>query len=234
MIITLGDQTFPSKKAADCFLKLILDHGNGYVVTQEEFAVLDDLLSRHPEAETKRGCGVSTYFVDRAPKYHWQSCFHLMRTDGTCTDFSRHSCLKPDNARTAVLRALRDAVDEDILVAKKRKFEELGGKVRCPLTGLDLGWKDCHADHKQPQTFEMLGSAFVTALGMSFEEFKRLHIVHSDNSIPHLVDGMRIQFSTYHRSLANIHLICGLRNCSQAHEFRMNRTSDGYVSLAGL
>ena len=232
MQITLGTTTFPSKRAADSYLKLILAKGNGYVVTEEEFSVLNDLLSRHPEAEAKRGCGVSTFIVDRAPDYGWQCCFHVVRIDGSSTDFSRHACLRPDNSRTEGLRCLRDVVADDIQTAKRRKFDECGGTIRCPITGLDLDWKQCHADHEQPMTFEVICSTYVEGhLGISFDEFRRRHIVHGDNSIPHVVNSVKEEFKTYHNRMARIRLIHGVRNCSQAHQFRMSRSGDGYVTL---
>lgn len=232
MQITLGNIKFPSKIAADRYLKLILEKGNGYVVTEEEFSILDDLLSRHPEAKTKRGCGVWTFRVDRAPDFGWQSCFHVVRTDGSSTDFSRHACLKPDNARTEVFRCLRDVVANDIHKAKKRRFDECGGTIRCPITGIDLDWEHCHADHEQPNTFEVICTHFVEGhLALSFDEFRRRHVVHSDNSIPHVVEELIQEFTSYHHRLARIRLIHNLRNCSQAHQFRISRTGDGYVSL---
>jgi hypothetical protein len=232
MKITLGNTTFPSKRAADRHLLTIINKGNGYVVTEEEFSVLNDLLNRHPEAESKRGCGVSTFIVDRAPDHAWQSCFHVVRIDGSSTDFSRHACLKPDNSRTEVLRCLRDVVAEDIQAAKRRMFDERGGTIKCPITGLYLDWKQCHADHEQPMTFEVICSTFVEGhLGITFDEFRRRYIVHVDNSVPHIVDGLNHEFTTYHKRMARIRLIHGVRNCSQAHQFRLSRTQDGYLSI---
>ena len=232
MKITLGEMTFPSKISADRYLRGILTKGNGYVVTQDEFLVLNDLLSRHPEAEAKRGCGVSTFMVDRAPGYAWQSCFHVVRMDGTSTDFSRHACLKPDNPKTEVLRCLRDVVADDIQTAKRRLFDERGGTIRCPITGIDLGWEQCHADHEAPMTFEVICTTYVEGhVGMSFDDFRSRHVVHADNSVPHVREDMRREFASYHHRVARIRLIHGLRNCSQAHQFRMSRTEDGYVSL---
>ena len=232
MQITLGGTTFPSKIAADRYLKLVLAKGNGYVVTENEFSLLNDLLNRHPEAETKRGCGVSTFIVDRAPEYGWQSCFHVVRIDGSSTDFSKNACLRPDNPRTEVLSCLRRVVADDIQAAKKRMFDERGGMITCPITGIDLSWEQCHADHEQPMTFEVICTCYVEGhQGISFDEFRRRYVVHADNSTPRVVDEQRQEFAKYHNRIARIRLIHGLRNCSQAHQFRMLRSRDGYVSL---
>ena len=232
MQITLGGVAFPSKAAADRYLKLILAKGDGYVVTEAEFAVLNDLLSRHPEAEAKRGCGVATFIVAPAPDHGWQLCLHVVRTDGSSTDFSRHACLKPDNARTESLRCLRAVVAADIQAAKRRMFDKSGGAIKCPLTGLALAWEQCHADHEQPMTFEVICTTYVEGnLAISFDEFRRRHILHADNAVPHVVAGVRDEFAAYHHRVARLRLIHGPRNCAQAHKFRMKRTRDGYVAL---
>jgi len=232
MQITLGGTVFSSKDAADKYLKLILANKNGYVVTEEEYAVLNDLLSRHPNATKKRGCGVSTFIVDASPKSPKDSCFYVVREDNSTTDFSKNKCLKPNNARTECLRCLRTVVEDDIKDAKKRMFDERQGFIECPHTGLKLGWEQCHADHEQPMTFEVICTTFVVGtMGLTFEEFQRKHIVREDNSVTRVTKGMSEQFAAYHHRVAKIRLIHGLRNCSQSHRFRMSRTNDGYLSL---
>lgn len=53
--------------------------------------ILTQLIVTHPRAADKVGPGVSYVYVDSAA--FGSRCFHIMRVDGTHTDFSYRKCL---------------------------------------------------------------------------------------------------------------------------------------------
>ena len=174
-----GDLFFTSKVAAtQHFQKVLTTQDRGIVSDPATVRALRDVFAKHPQADVKAGSvGISGFKIDFAPPpFGWQTCFHVVRSDGTSTDFSIKSCLTPQTAKGSVLRCLRYVVDGDILAAKKRAFEANGGAVVCPLTKMPLEWTDCHADHEQPLTFEVICLTFVTMKKLTFDEFDKQHI----------------------------------------------------------
>jgi hypothetical protein len=71
---------------------------NNMTVNQDmndyEFMVVDQCLrTAHPEAEKKIGCGVKTFQIRTHPE-HDSRCYSVMRTDGSCEDFSYRKCVE--------------------------------------------------------------------------------------------------------------------------------------------
>ena len=58
---------------------------------RSDFDFMMSVLSRHPNASSKIGCGVRGIYVARTS--YGSPCFHALRRDGTVTDFSYRKCL---------------------------------------------------------------------------------------------------------------------------------------------
>lgn len=64
------------------------------LTAEDEQAVVDNLLSHHPNAEDKIGCGIDSIMVDRHPQFRFSRSLFVVRTDGGHTDFSYKKCLR--------------------------------------------------------------------------------------------------------------------------------------------
>jgi len=71
-------------------------------LNKEEQALVQDLLQQgHHRAEEKIGCGVKHIKVGAHPDHPESRCFHLVRTDGTTTDFSYRKVPPPHTHTTS-------------------------------------------------------------------------------------------------------------------------------------
>ncbi|TBD80692.1 DCL family protein [Rhizobium ruizarguesonis] len=90
--VSIGEQTFSTRGAAEEFLKSILyRYEIGDLVDEKDSSVLSELLHRHPEASQKIGPGIESFHVRKAD--FGTRCFYVTRVDGTEEKFSARSCL---------------------------------------------------------------------------------------------------------------------------------------------
>ncbi|BBN04561.1 protein MpNRPD1 [Marchantia polymorpha subsp. ruderalis] len=77
-------------------LRLLLKSCNvgDTVDAESQKMLLQDVLIHHPRREEKFGCGVISVKVDNHPEYPSTKCFHVIRTDGSTSDFSYRKCLE--------------------------------------------------------------------------------------------------------------------------------------------
>ena len=155
--VRVGAWVFASQSdAQEMCSKLLAAYEIGQEICEDVAAeFLHALILRHPEAETKVGCGISRFYVDHDG--FKGKCFHLLRTDGTRTDFSFKSCIKPPTAKEEALAALRSEVCAQTQKVKADAFA--AGTVRCAVTGAVLTWESAHVDHVV--FFEQLVAAFL-------------------------------------------------------------------------
>jgi Protein of unknown function (DUF3223) len=91
--LTLGGKRFGTQKAANLFIKELLNREPLKVAVPEpHHSFLWDLLSRHPHAAEKIAGGIGHFTVEHA--LHGTRCFYLTRVDGTRTDFSYLKCTR--------------------------------------------------------------------------------------------------------------------------------------------
>lgn len=60
----------------------------------DEAIIVEKLLTYHPRAEDKIGCGLDAIMVDRHPQFRKSRCLFVVRTDGVWIDFSYQKCLR--------------------------------------------------------------------------------------------------------------------------------------------
>ena len=97
-MINIGELQFATKKAATEYFRGMLHRYwlDDERVNDADALSLDALLRWHPEAEEKRGVGVSYFFVQSSGA--WSTpCFFIRRVDGTEIDFSFRWCLRQVN-----------------------------------------------------------------------------------------------------------------------------------------
>jgi uncharacterized membrane protein YgcG len=93
--VRLGPKSFATPEEMIKYFSWIL---NNMTMNQDmndyEFSVVDECLRRaHPDAEKKIGCGVKTFQIRNHPE-HDTRCYMVLRTDGSCEDFSYRKCVE--------------------------------------------------------------------------------------------------------------------------------------------
>ncbi|XP_039808888.1 protein DCL homolog, chloroplastic-like [Panicum virgatum] len=70
-------------------------YGNGgFLSPNDEKVVVEKLLSYHPRADEKIGCGIDGIMVDRHRGFRFSRCLFVVRTNGDWEDFSYRKCLQ--------------------------------------------------------------------------------------------------------------------------------------------
>ncbi|PUZ69801.1 hypothetical protein GQ55_2G141700 [Panicum hallii var. hallii] len=70
-------------------------YGNGgFLSPNDEKVVVEKLLSYHPRADEKIGCGIDGIMVDRHHEFRFSRCLFVVRTNGDWEDFSYRKCLQ--------------------------------------------------------------------------------------------------------------------------------------------
>lgn len=93
--LTIGGESFPTRKAALLVIKELLNSQSLKVAVPEpHHSFLCALISLHPRAAEKSGKGIGHFTVEYAA--HGTRCFYLTRVDGTRTDFSYFKCVRGD------------------------------------------------------------------------------------------------------------------------------------------
>ena len=89
------------------------------------FLFFHDLLKNHPEYETKKGCGIDYFFIERNPimKKYYQTM--IKRTDGTVIDFSWVYCcqFKVRTNKDDLYRAKRETIKHDTIKFKQSQIK---------------------------------------------------------------------------------------------------------------
>lgn len=136
---TLGRHIFETKKA------MLATVGSWLKNEQVEFDALHDLIERHPDADQKIGCGIAQFKIGAGA--YGGKCFHLVRVDGSSTDFSYRKCVQGEPSRwVKVLQAARTAVADDIRCWRKEYFAKHPNPDGRRIGEFDL-------DHVAPHTF---------------------------------------------------------------------------------
>ncbi|CAL5065410.1 unnamed protein product [Urochloa decumbens] len=66
----------------------------GFLSPDDEKVVVEKLLSHHPRADEKIGCGLDGIMVDRHPEFRQSRCLFVVRTNGDWEDFSYRKCVR--------------------------------------------------------------------------------------------------------------------------------------------
>jgi hypothetical protein len=216
--IIIGDRIFKTQKEALGYYRCMLgQYRNNQIIQGQDSDDLAALLERHPEAVDKIGCGVKKFY--KAPTTKGTSCFWIERRDGTKTDFSFYSCVQ---AKTKSLYqefsdACREAVHDDLTLAKKKFFELYGddkGLVICEVTGESVAIYESHLDHKKPLTFQVIVRTFLQAQDINPSR-KMLSTGQDAQFTTTFVDQeIEAMFRNYHRKVADLRILKAKINLS--------------------
>lgn len=215
MKYTAGEFTWKSKKEAGVFFgQWLRDAIPVEVVTDSiQHGCLLDLISKHPDAEQKIGCGIYRFEIRSNPVFQNQNTFYLTRKDGTDADFSFRSCIsgKSKTAWAMFCSAARNAISDQIIVFKTAAFLSVTDPL-CALTGDHVTWGSCHVDHVIE--FSELLRLFVQDYSIDIEsEVKAsadLQILSEFSS-----DHVRANWVDYHRRHAELRITTAAANLAR-------------------
>lgn len=207
MKYTVGGIEFASKKEAhrcigtwlkDACPVVQISDGSGFVFLQ-------DLISRHPEAEKKIGCGINRFEIRQNPAFACQNTFYLIRSDNTETDFSFRSCLsgRKNSKYADFCRAARNAIREQIVVFKTAQFLSID-RPRCGITGAELDFERCHVDHVA--TFDSILKTFIQLNDIDVEASVSDDSVDGEIFPVFTSDQLRSDWVEFHRNNAVLRL----------------------------
>ncbi|MGW2587206.1 DCL family protein [Streptomyces virginiae] len=211
--VMIGDRYYSRKGDADEAVRAMLYRyqPGEKVSAPEDEALLHDLLELHEDSEKKRGVGIA-HFEVRLNEFR-KPGFHIIRTDGSDTDFSFKKCLTPATQRKKVLGAMRRAVKGQVLAAKNAAVDKAGGAlVPCALTGELLTDDAMHVDHYDPD-FNELATAYAEERG-GWNAFPLVSGVDNTIGSQFVDDAQREEWEAHHQQHANLRVISVQANLS--------------------
>lgn len=203
--VELPSKTFSSKAEARSFFSDMLNrYKDGDQISPDDGVLLFEFLQRHPEAEEKIGNGVDLFFRKRSPD-HGTSGFHVLRQDGTATDFSLKQCLtgKKPTVDDYFYRACRTAVSPYLIGMKNDIFR--GELVTCKRSGVRLTEANSNLRHTIPKFIKIV------------EDFKSKYNITANMNMMRESADMQYsvcfsdlciekKFVEFHRSCANLEI----------------------------
>jgi hypothetical protein len=226
-----GFMEFKTKKdEEDYYRRMLAGYADGERVSVPDTSDLAALVLRHPHAREKIGAGISHFTA--GPSIYKSRCFFLHRIDGTFEDVSYLTCIrKPTSARSDVIAAMRQEIQDDVLDAKRKYFLEHADeeeRVRCGETGELITYDEAHADHALPLSFNVLATLFLAArkIEPSFE------IIARDGQFGcALADRtLALEWKQFHHANAHIRIISRSANSALAR-FAKPRAQDCQLKL---
>jgi hypothetical protein len=198
IMFKLGRFEYPSKRTLFASLKQYLECIRPGIITHPvTIEKLHNLVSLHPEADRKRGCGISHFLVARNVMGSGKS-FQIVRTDGSVERFSYKACLEGaiPTKRAKAFEAFRFAVR-----AQMREFRlSVSLPATCYLTGEPLlRQEDLYLDHIVP--FWSLVEEFCTLHGVDISE---LETIGNGEQLRLLDHGLTTDFQAFHRQHADL------------------------------
>lgn len=129
-----------------------------------DVAFLTDLIGCHVERETKVGCGILRFYVDKAPD-HPADCFWIERTDHSKTDWGLLSCLRGIGQLNRL--SLRMAIKPQTDAYKIKALAECAGTFVSEYSGATFPINEAVVDHVTD--FENIVQEFFGSKGIDIE-----------------------------------------------------------------
>jgi hypothetical protein len=152
------DLLLPTKKAKKEAMSRILASG----IEQLDGILLSAVLAvaaRHPHAEQKFGGEVVGVCV--RPAIYGTRAFHIMRGDGTSTDFSYIKAVDKPSYRRDVIDACRRGIQYQVDAFKAAQMQ---GDPVCAITGMPLAYDSAQVHHAPPM-FDAMATEWIDANG---------------------------------------------------------------------
>lgn len=215
--ITIGDDTFPTKKAALEAIRELRDrYPDGVPLGLDDDRFMRSVLALHPEAAQKIGLGISHFTVATESEFGGRNRhFVVHRVLGPATDFSFMHCLDGRSKdRNDRMLALRQAIKEQTWAFRDHSLA--GGPVICPYEGTELHSGNCHIDHQPPKTFDFLVMSWLSNAGLLLEQVAITP--PADNQLVSQMtdEAQKYSWRLYHHQHAELRLLSVRGNLSGA------------------
>jgi hypothetical protein len=206
--------TFISKEALGAHVQSILRaYRAGESVNEEHAAFLADLLLRHPHADAKIGAGIAGFRVQRIGAFT-STGFVVDRVDGTSEDFSYRQCIRPTTYASKAKFALRRAIADQVIAAKRAVFPDRFTAITCPLSGEPITYSDSHVDHIPPATFAALVQRYLAERDATYDD---LPLVPSPDGIGWILeDETAADWAAWHQRHAHLRVVSAAANLKLA------------------
>lgn len=163
-----GIQFETQRALANYVSHLLASHCAPYCLSPDETRFMSDLLTRHPSADIKMGCGVHSIWIRKNGMFG--NGFYVHRVDGTWEDFSYRQCLRPQTYESKCKFAFRRAIDSQVFAAKRAVFPYDDVVLVCPITGKDMIWETAHVDHEPPLRFSYLLQTWLELHNLAYSD----------------------------------------------------------------
>lgn len=214
--VVIASLSFRTKTAAKEFFRTILGrYRDGERINPEDDCYLRDLIAIHPESETKIGCGISHFTVDRDEVFRTTRHFMIHRNDGSKTDVSFLSAIDGRNERRDRLEALRRAIEGQILDFRASVFSS-GRTVICPLRGVPITENSCHVDHELPMTFVCLVERWLASEKLTIAALQITPPIDNQIVTELTCPGQLRSWQNFHRECAKLRVLSRRGNLSDA------------------
>jgi hypothetical protein len=210
------DEFFPTKISLENRIREIRDrYLEGQQLIPEDYFFMIEVLEGHPEYSAKKGPGIVSMSVRTNPLYTNTRCFWLTRLDETETDFSFKECLTPTSHKKKFLRALRAAIEPQIINFKKSYFDNLSTTAYCPFTQEKLDFVGSHVDHVAPNTFEKIAGDFAAAYHIDIDQVEIAGDIEDNTYQNTLIDQVLLEkWVAYHNGNAVLQVVSRRANLS--------------------
>lgn len=218
----IGNKEFKCKKDALNYYKEIL---NSYkfreTLNENDKKDIVELLSIHPDRETKFCNGFKEIIVDKIPKYN-SKAFFVLDNNSELEAFSYIKCIngsKPPLTKFSC--TCRDIIQDDINNVKLQYFKDnsKSGKVKCQETGELCKWEDLVIDHRQPNTFSVIVDRFIEVNQIDISSIEYIRVL--DGVYKFKDDVISQKFKEYHKEKANLRIVKKNKNSGRAYQARV-------------
>lgn len=223
-MVTIGSRRFPSKEAAANEIRRVRAQFQRGALEPQDIQLLHDLISQHPAAAEKIGCGVDHFEVRVGLGGHLQ--FWIVRRDGTETDFSFLKCLKlkPRANRDHAIVAMRCAVVDQVIEARDLAFRD-SPTLRCSVSNELITAETCEMDHQEPFTFVLLADGFAEMLG-GYEQPQLATVAFDGEQGRHFRDAaIAARWQEHHRRYATLRPVSVVANQGILRQRPQNETA---------
>lgn len=222
----IGSTSFPTKTAAQAFVKGRLKAAKVGPVDPAVVSMLHGLLELHPDRDIKIGCGVSSFTIRR--DRYGQKCFELTRLDGSQTAFSYIACFNRPSLHSQLIQGMRYVVAAEIQQAKEGWIARNGwGALRCAETGAPLRLADAHLDHRYPKTFAWIVACFLCGRRLDYHLW--ISPPRDNQEKVELIDPTFVrEFQDFHREHAELDFVLKSVNMKQE---KKQRTTPAHILL---
>ncbi len=194
----IGSLEFPTKMAAKKRLSMIVEElrPGELIIHGKNFEVLLEVVSIHPWHSNLKRDNIAGFRV--VLNEYRTKVLNIVRQDGSEVKLSAGRIFETrnPNKREKFVEKCRKAVSQQIIDFKRDAFGDMRNSyVYCALTGVLIGWGECHIDHIYP--FECMVKDFE----------KTINCDYSTKSV--------VQFTIYHYKYAQLRVVSTKANLSR-------------------